>query len=319
MRTLGRLLRLSLAPSAAADVAAGILLGAGVWPSGSGPWLLIAASLCVYHGGLVLNDWVDRDHDAQTRPERPIPSGRVPANSAALLGFALLVAGPWIALGAGRGPALVMGAVATLALAYDLFGRGPLLGPTLLGLCRAGNLTAGLVFGRVVATHLHPEFFPSPWLLPQPRTLCVAAVYGVYVFTVSTLGRLEDGEGDIGTGKAPTLLVALLAALILCLPLLALPLLPAPEDAQTLLTHPRLIAAGLAGLAAFGLVRVALTRKPWSRERVQQTMGMALRRLLVITACAALLRGNSDALVVTACILAGYPLSYALRKAFPPS
>jgi hypothetical protein len=37
MRTLGRLLRLSLAPSAAADIAAGLVLGAGVWPHGLGP------------------------------------------------------------------------------------------------------------------------------------------------------------------------------------------------------------------------------------------------------------------------------------------
>ena len=65
----GALLRLSMSPSAAADAAAGVLLGAGTWPAGPAPFLLVAGSLCVYHGGMALNDWADRGHDARTRPE----------------------------------------------------------------------------------------------------------------------------------------------------------------------------------------------------------------------------------------------------------
>ena len=62
MRDWGRLLRVALLPSAVADIAAGVVLGAGVWPAGPGPFLLIAASLAVYHGALVLNDSFGRTH-----------------------------------------------------------------------------------------------------------------------------------------------------------------------------------------------------------------------------------------------------------------
>ena len=47
MRAWGRLLRLSLTASALADAAAGLVLGAGAWPSGVAPWVLLAASACV--------------------------------------------------------------------------------------------------------------------------------------------------------------------------------------------------------------------------------------------------------------------------------
>ena len=63
----GQLLRLSMAPSALADAAAGVLLGAGAWPGERAGWML-AASFCAYHGGMALNDWADREGDARTRP-----------------------------------------------------------------------------------------------------------------------------------------------------------------------------------------------------------------------------------------------------------
>ncbi len=70
----GRLLRLSLAPSAAADALAGITIGAwGAFPLDARVLLSAAGSLCVFHGGMALNDWADREGDARTRPDRPIP------------------------------------------------------------------------------------------------------------------------------------------------------------------------------------------------------------------------------------------------------
>jgi hypothetical protein len=49
------------------------------------PWL-VGATMCLYAGGVVLNDFFDRRLDAIERPERPIPSRRVSAASAAALG-----------------------------------------------------------------------------------------------------------------------------------------------------------------------------------------------------------------------------------------
>ena len=46
---------------------------------------------------------------------------------------------------------------------------------------------------------------------------------------------------------------------------------------------------------------------------------MALRRLLIFTATVALLRGAPAGVIVSLAILSGYPISFALRKLFPPS
>ena len=316
MRTLGRLLRLSLAPSAVADVAAGIVLGAGWWPAGLGPFLLLAASLCVYHGGMALNDWADRETDAELRPDRPIPSGAVPAGAAALLGFGLLVAGPWIAMGAARGPAFLLAGVAVAAAVYDLFGRGPGLGPLMLGACRAGNLGVGLWYGRLAARdrwdYLDPVFASDLVWIPF--------LYGGYVFAVSCLGRLEDAPDDAGLGRRPGIWVASAAALMLVLPILPVPVLGPEPEAPAFLRDARITLASLVVAAgAFGLLRAAFRPRAWTRVQVLQTMGMALRRLLVFTAAVCVLRGTPHGLVVAALILTGYPLSFGLRKVFPPS
>ena len=41
------------------------LAAGGFLPAGPGPWVLMLASLAVYTGSLALNDWADREHDAQ--------------------------------------------------------------------------------------------------------------------------------------------------------------------------------------------------------------------------------------------------------------
>jgi 4-hydroxybenzoate polyprenyltransferase len=325
MRTLGRLLRLSLAPSAAADIAAGIVIGAGFWPGGIGPFLLIAASLCVYHGGMVLNDWADRALDAEARPERPIPSGSVPASSAALLGFSLLLAGPWLALGSARPSAYALGAVAALACAYDLFGRGPWLGPLLLGLCRAGNLAAGVVYGRLafLAQGRGPDSAPPAFAL-EPADLVVPLVYGLYVAWVSCLGRLEDGESRTALGRRPALWLAAAAGTLLALPLAPLPAVAALETPAgalaAFLARQRIpLATVVAAAGAAGLLPAAFLTPRFDRQKVLVAMGMALRRLLVFTAAASLARGTPAGFLVSTAILLGYPLSYGLRRAFPPS
>ena len=63
--------------TAVADVLAGYAV-AGLSNWAALPWLL-GATACLYAGGVVLNDFFDRHLDARERPERPLPSGRVPA------------------------------------------------------------------------------------------------------------------------------------------------------------------------------------------------------------------------------------------------
>ncbi len=310
LRDWGRLLRLSLLPSAAADVAAGWTLGAlGHWPGGAQPFLLILASLGVYHGNLALNDWADRAHDARTRPERPIPSGAIPARTALAAALGLQLAGVGLALAVRWELGLWMAVVSALAASYDLVGRGPWLGPVLLGLCRAGNLGAGILGGALTAE------------VPVSIATGAAAagLYGGYVFFVSRLGRLEDGEDDEPLGNRPSALILALAAVLLGLPALAF------LDKRFDPAHPgpwALVPWILVLWASVDLVRRAHRhRGRWTRPDVLGAMGAALRRLLVVTASIALVAGSAGPAGpwVAAGILAGYPLAYSLRRAFPPS
>ncbi len=312
-QSLGRLLRIALFPTAVSDIAAGIVLGAGVWPEGPGPFLLMGASLCIYHGALALNDWADRDGDAASRPERPIPSGAILERVALHVALILLALGVVLAFGAASslgarpeslGSAALLCSAALLAVAYDLGPRGPRLGPVLVAGCRALDLAAGLVFGLAGASG------GEPWL----GVLAVLG-YGAYVHQVARLGRLEDGE-DLAHGDRPARLLRRIALALVLVG--TLPLARAvgwegrpPSSWELLPLVPALI-------GAVGLLRIS-KRKRWMPQDVVSAMGGALRRLLLFTATCALLAGTPTGILVAGLILLGYPLSYGLRRMFPPS
>ncbi|MBL8863411.1 MAG: UbiA family prenyltransferase [Planctomycetes bacterium] len=302
MKAWLRLVRISLAPSAAADPVAGLVCAAGGFPADARAFWLVPASLGVYHGALALNDWRDREHDAATRAGRPIPSGAVRPGAALALGLLLILSGVACAGLAAPASAAWMGGVALLAVLYDLAGRGAWRGPLLLAACRAGNLGAGAAWA--LGAGVAPA---SPLALLAP-----AGLYGLYVFLVARLGRLEDGEDQRAIEQRPR---ALLCAAAAALVLLAL----APAEAPAVARAGALVLAlsGAAGLAAEGL------RRPrWTRGDVEHAMGLALRRLLVATAVVALLGARPPAwegALAAGLILLGFPLGHALRRAFPPS
>jgi len=322
-RDWGRLVRLSLAPSAAADVAAGLVVGfGGAWPAQASAWWLVPASLGVYHGALALNDWNDRAHDARTRATRPLPSGAIAPNAALALGVALIVLGLVCAALARVESALWMSAVAACAALYDLRGRGAWLGPVLLGLCRAGNLGSGIFYASRELSH------PPSLALFAP---CLA--YGVYVFLVSRLGRMEDAEDAAPLARRPSALLIACALVIALVPFLSIGAIDPSQDTWDL----SLVALCVALAGAWGLVVLAIQTREWTRPQVERAMGLCLRRLLVFTAVVALTSFHLDrielvsegrpvspaahvsALVVGIAILAGYPLAFGLRKLFPPS
>src|SRR4029079_16452932 len=84
----------------------------------------------------------DRQIDARERPQRPIPSGQVSAGTVFGLGFAWLLIGFVLLLGARTGSAaLAPTALSGLALALcivgsDVYHKQNPLSPVLMGLCR---------------------------------------------------------------------------------------------------------------------------------------------------------------------------------------
>lgn len=334
----GRLLRLSLAPSAAADALAGMTIGSwGAFPLDARAALMPIASLCVFHGGMALNDWADREGDARTRPDRPIPSGAVPARAALWVAVLLLFAGPVLAHFATPAAGLCLGAVAATAACYDVRGRGAWLGPTLLGLCRCGNLAAGVLAGAALGGVALAQVPHWAWL--------VCGLYGLYVFSASRLARLEDDEDERDLGARPTRALLASAVCLAALPWTVLLDLgpdlgatPVPVNdgfhqagwVQPLLLAPPVL---LGSISAALLASVLSSSGPWTRALVGRAAGMALRRLLVFTAicawCApiaalatraqALPGGALRAWIVAPALLLGYPLALRLRRVFPPT
>lgn len=315
----GRLIRIALAPSAAADIIVGIAIAhRGQWPTTVLPWLLIPASLGVYHGAMALNDWSDREEDSLSRPDRPIPSGAIGPGFALAISVLFILGGILWAAAAGPRAGVWMAVVALLAVGYDLAGRGPLRGPVLLGLCRAGNLGAGLASPFLVG---HADLRTMVMLMP------LALLYGLHIFFISRLGRLEDLEDQEPLGERPTDAMRGAGLTALAVPVVGLfacawMALPAPlEESALPLSVGLVLSSALAGWNSITLLGRARTEhvKGWQRATVGAATGLALRRLSLFTASIAVLgafMGPASWVAVGFAIL-GARVSGMLRSVFP--
>jgi len=180
------------------DVVAGFLLAGG---AGAKPDLrvvaCVAASLCLYAAGLVLNDLSDFQTDAKERPKRPLPSGRVSKAAAWIVTAVFFVFGLLLCLAAG--PAVFQCGV-VLALLVVVYNRqakkSAAAGPLVMGLCRGFNLLLG-------ASLIH--VFPA-------RVWICAAMETLYIARVTSMSRHETKGGKI-TPKVIGSLISLLLPL----------------------------------------------------------------------------------------------------------
>ena len=181
------LVRLPNLFTAPGDVLAGYLVvKAGTDMSWSHVVLLMAASVCLYAAGVVLNDYFDRDVDAVERPERPIPSGRIRERDALKLGALLLGAGCVLAAGAGVTSMLVAVLLAGCIVLYDARGkRIEYVGSLNMGACRFLNV----MLGASGAAMLHAE----TWLW---SALPVALIVLLYISAVTLLATGEVWGGN---------------------------------------------------------------------------------------------------------------------------
>jgi 4-hydroxybenzoate polyprenyltransferase len=182
---LAELVRAPAALSVPGDTVAGAAAAGGLTRTTPA---LMAASVCLYWGGMAANDWADRDLDAHERPERPIPSGRVSPRQALLTAAGLTGAGVLIAaLAGGRRAAAVAVPLAGAVWAYDLWAKNSPAGPAVMAACRGLDVLLGASGGRVRRA--------------VPSALAVAA----HTYTVTALSRHEV------SGAKPALPVATLA------------------------------------------------------------------------------------------------------------
>ena len=130
--------------TAVADILAGMAIAQFTFSSFN-PVFLVLSTLGLYGGGVVMNDVFDARLDAVERPERPIPSGKVPLPAATMLGMTLLFGGVLAAALFSFQSGMIAVVIAALTVLYNRFAKHHVFfGPLTMGMCRGGNLPLGM-------------------------------------------------------------------------------------------------------------------------------------------------------------------------------
>ncbi len=160
------------------------------------PWLLLGGIILtgplVCGASQVVNDWFDRDVDAINEPNRPIPSGRVPGNSALYFAIAwtlialtfALSLGPWVY------GATILGLVLAWAYSAPPF-RFKLNG--WLGNAAVGFSYEGLAWITGAAVLLSGT-------MPNEKILLIAVLYSIGAHGIMTLNDFKSVQGDLKMG-----------------------------------------------------------------------------------------------------------------------
>lgn len=172
-------------------VAAYIAVGNGIVDHIQNIAITCLITICFIAGGNSINDYVDREIDKVSHPERPIPSGRLEPRSALIVGSVSLALSCILSLFLGSIQSTLIVIIAViLMLGYEL---------TLKQRGFVGNLTIGVLTGMV-------------FLLGGSITGNIESSYEVACMAaLVTVGReitkdIEDMEGDEGRHTLPMLI-----------------------------------------------------------------------------------------------------------------
>jgi 4-hydroxybenzoate polyprenyltransferase len=247
-------------------------------------WLLLS-TLGLYGGGVVFNDVFDAELDAEERPERAIPSGRVSKPLAILQGSVLLIIGIATAFTVNYIAGFLAFGIACFALAYDYWAKySSIWGPLFMGICRGGNLLLG--------STVFPFLLKDLWFL--------ALLPITYIGAITLISQGEVHGGDKASGYIGLSLVLLVSGALL--------LLGVQSSYDTLVALPFVLVFGMLIIPPF--IRAALKPKP-------QLIKIAVKRgvLSLILLNSALVAGYAGWImgVITALLL---PLSLLLAKLF---
>lgn len=260
-----------------------------------GPWTAIVpiwiVSVLAYWAGMLLNDVADIEEDKRHRPDRPLPSGRVSPALAGHVATGMLMLGPLILLMVAAYHRTIdqlwmMISIAACLLLwisiriYNSPVKATLLGPGLMGLCRALNIA--MVGFAVLAVHWGNEF---SMVESFPQTLVAyAAAMGVYICGVTTYARREEQLSSSATLLMGTLLQAAGLAM-----LAGLPFWETGRQVHWFL-DPRTYYPILIGLVGLTVLNRAISgiMRPVSR-RVQLAVRHALLSLILLDASVVLM------------------------------
>ncbi|NBB96548.1 MAG: prenyltransferase [Planctomycetes bacterium] len=259
-----------------------------------------AASLVLYAAGLIQNDLADAREDAADRPDRPIPAGEV-GKAAAIVGMLVLLAGGLGAVAAVAGVTapplwLAVGLAAAITLYNLLAKRIAVLGPLVMGTCRALSLLLGASLagwaGQV-----------------RPAILLPAVALMGYIAAVSVIAAGETQRRRLGLfawGPMFVLTIAMIALTVVTVRRYGAASLPPWLGAY-------LMAWTLARTAYFG----AVIRGRADPPLVQAAVGQMIRGLLLLQAAFAVaLAPLGAALGVFAATFIALPIAGMLGRRF---
>jgi 4-hydroxybenzoate polyprenyltransferase len=278
-----QLLRLPTVFTAMADIVLGFTLTHRSLEPRSTFVALLLSSCGLYLAGMVFNDVFDRKQDAAERPNRPIPSGRVPLTAAIALGALLMIGGVAASFAGNYWSSGVATVLAIAILAYDSFLKRTPLGPLGMGFCRFLNVMLG---ASDFTWHQQGSFLARPQLV-------VAIGLGVYIIGVTWFARTEAKQSQRGQ------LAAALLTLNAGLGVLVWLICTWPNEAR-----PELVLLLLALIAGSMNVRAIAAIRDASPPKVQGMIKLFL--LNYVTVCAALVfwHTNSGPLALgTACLV----------------
>lgn len=273
---------------------------------------VMGSSVCFYWAGMALNDYADATVDAVERPERPIPSGRVPRRTALAVAGVLTAGGLGLAAVSGGRRSLV-GALPLVGAvwAYDLKLKSTPAGPAAMASARALDVIAGaLVAGRRSAGGTGKALL---------RGAVPATLVGAHAYTLTALSRHEISGAP---AKVPAGTLAASTATVLAAALPA---------ARTALTAGRargasagrsakaraavVGAASLAYLGTYGAAQARAVREP-SGENVRRAVGAGILGLMPLQAA---LTARSGAPVAAAVLGIVHPLARRLARRISPT
>ncbi len=181
------------------SLTAAIIVGSG-WLPVSALLPTLVASIFAYWAGMILNDVVDIEEDRIHRPSRPLVRGRISSVVAGHVATGMLLIGPIIILAVCTthpSNQLWLGAafMASVSLSccvrlYNSPVKSTVLGPVVMGACRAANiLMVGSVMLAVNTVEENVLDLPGPLLM-------LATGIGIYIVGVTVYAFKEEQESS---------------------------------------------------------------------------------------------------------------------------
>jgi 4-hydroxybenzoate polyprenyltransferase len=292
-----------------------------------------AASLFLYAAGLVHNDLCDLAEDRIERPGRPLPSGRISLRAARTVAWLLMLLGLcFAALACWASLAVAVVLVGTIWVYNRYAKREPVFGPLMMGLCRGLSLLLGVVATKSLDWENAFRQFPIPTesfyfspgmalittlhVLEEPVVLAGIVGLTLYIAAVTQIARGETRARSLGLVRfLPAWVLGIWFVFTTCFATDSHLLTSADVDPLSRFGEiiPFKVLAVLATVwAAHCGLQLTGTPEP---ARVQRTVGMLIRGLLLIQAALAALL-PWPGFLVAAVMLACWPLAGIVGKRF---